>query len=138
MQQPSHPDHALYSSARDAVATLERGLGRDYDDNSEKLAQASTVLARQSGMERVDHVVLSIHNPHVQAGENLIVVSGQLDDPAHIRAAVKTREALARSEEDNEQLLTQARAQAVAAPQRTIDAPTRTPETPAPTRTLGG
>lgn len=137
MEQTSHPDHALYSSARDAVAAMERGLGRNYDDNSEKLAQASTVLARQSGMERVDHVVLSINNQHVNAGENLIVVSGQLDDPAHLRAAVKTREALARSREDNEELLTQARTQSVAAPQRTQDAPVRAPEQPTPSRTLG-
>ena len=46
MQQPNHPDHALYSSARDAVATLERGLGRDYDDNSENKGRPLRVTCR--------------------------------------------------------------------------------------------
>ncbi|MFN9967730.1 MAG: XVIPCD domain-containing protein [Lysobacteraceae bacterium] len=113
MDQPGSPDHALYLGSRSAVERMEAGLGRGYDANSEKLAQAATVLARQHGLERVDHVVLSIANGHgVRAGENLFVIQGRPEDPAHSRAVMKTDDALARTAGENEQKLAEAREQA--------------------------
>lgn len=115
MDQPGSADHALYLGSRGAVERMEAGLGRTYDDNSEKLTRAATVLARQNDFERVDAVALSIDNGRgVRAGENLFVVQGQLDDPAQLRAVMKTDEALARTPAQNEQLLAEARDQALA------------------------
>lgn len=113
IEQPGHPDHALYRSGRSAVEAMEAGLGRGYDANSERLAMAATVLARQNGLERIDYIALSIDNGRVRAGENLFVVQGRLDDPAQLRAVMKTDEALARTPAQNEQLLSEAREQAL-------------------------
>ena len=112
MDQPDHPDHALYRSGREAVERLEAGLGRTYGANSERLAQSATVLARQSGLERIDHALLSLDNGRgVRAGENLFIVQGRVDDPALLRAMMKTDEAMARSPEQNETLIAEAREQ---------------------------
>jgi hypothetical protein len=105
----------LYASTRDAVRRMEAGLGREYDANSERLTRAGTVLARQNDFERVDAAVLSIDNGRgVRAGENFFVVQGRVDDPAHLRAVVRTDEALARTPAQNEQLLVEAREQGLA------------------------
>ncbi len=113
MDQPGSPDHALYLGSRSAVERMEAGLDLGYDANSEKLARAATVLARQHGLERVDHVVLSIANGRgVRAGENLFIIQGRPEDPAHSRAVMKTHEALARTPDENEQRLAEAREQA--------------------------
>ncbi len=114
MDEPGNPDHALYLGSRNAVERMEAGLGRTYDDNSEKLTRAATVLARQNDFERVDAVALSIDSGRgVRAGENLFVVQGRMDDPAHLRAVMKTDEALARTPAQNEVLLAEARELAV-------------------------
>ena len=106
------------------------GLGRAYDANSERLAQSATALARQHGLERIDHVLLSIDTGRgVRAGEHLFVVQGRVDDPAHLRASMKTDEAMARTPTQNEAWLTEAREQqaqrAVTPPQEMIYAATR-------------
>ncbi|MCT8362708.1 hypothetical protein NLA05_20755 [Xanthomonas citri pv. anacardii] len=43
----------LHQQAEDAVRRLERGLGRDYDDNSARLAASSASLARENGLSRI-------------------------------------------------------------------------------------
>lgn len=124
MDHPNHPDHALYRSSREAVERLEAGLGRAFDANSEKLAQSATVLARQNGLERIDHVLLSIDSGRgVRAGEHLFVVQDRVDDPAHLRAMMRTDDAFARAPAANEALLAEARgqqAQRAAAAQREL------------------
>lgn len=114
MDQPGSPEHALYLGSRGAVERMESGLGRGFDANGEKLAQAATVLARQNDFDRVDAVVLSIDNGRgVRAGGNFFVVQGRLDDPAQRRAVMKTDDALARTPAQNEELLVEAREQPV-------------------------
>ncbi len=66
-QQPVEPRHGslfppedpLHRQAEDAVRRLERALGREYDDNSARLAASSAYLAKENGLARIDHVVLS-------------------------------------------------------------------------------
>ena len=112
MDQPSHPDHALYRTARSAVERMENGLGRDFDANSEALTRSCVVAARQCGMDRIDHALLSIDNGRdVRAGQNLFVVQGAGDDPAHLRACIRTDEALSRTPAECEQRLAEAREQ---------------------------
>ncbi|MBN7134704.1 hypothetical protein A7A76_08200 [Lysobacter enzymogenes] len=88
-RSPQHPDHSLYLQARQGVAGLDAQLGRASDDASERLAASLTVLAREHDLSRIDHVVLSRDGREVKAGENVFVVEGRLDDPAHRRAHVK-------------------------------------------------
>lgn len=91
----------LHRQAEDAVRLLEQGLGRDYDANSAKLAARAACLAKENGLSRIDHVVLSEDSRNVRAGENLFVVQGALNDPAHLRAHMRTEDALGQSVEQS-------------------------------------
>ncbi|CAE6689134.1 hypothetical protein CFBP6600_01320 [Xanthomonas arboricola pv. corylina] len=91
----------LHRQAEDAVRRLEQGLGRDYDDNSARLAASSAYLARDNGLSRIDHIVLSTETSSVRQGENVFVVQGALDNPAHLIAHMKTSDAIARPVEQS-------------------------------------
>ncbi|WP_232757166.1 XVIPCD domain-containing protein [Xanthomonas sp. SHU 199] len=91
----------MLQQAESAVVKLEQGLGRDYDGNSAKLAASAAYLAKESGLSRIDHVVLSQDSRNVRAGENLFVVQGALNDPAHLRAHMRTEEALRKPVEES-------------------------------------
>ncbi len=90
---PTDPDHALYRQASEAVSRLDASLGRSPDDASATLAASLTVLAREQGM-RIDHVMLSAGNGTVGHGENVIIVQGDLDDPARRTASMPTPDAV--------------------------------------------
>jgi len=92
--QASHPDHALYRQGQEAVSKLDQSMGRAPDAASDRMAASLTVLAKQEGLQRIDTVVLSRNSEATKAGENIIVVQGQLDDPSHIRAHMKTQTAI--------------------------------------------
>lgn len=91
---PAHPDHALYRQTRAAVQRLDHAMARAPDAASERLAANLTWLAKQDGLSRVDHVVLSVENAHVRQGQNVFVVQGRLEDPAHVWAFARTQPAL--------------------------------------------
>lgn len=86
--------HPLYRQSRSAVARLEESLGRGYDDCSERLTRSLVELAQTHGLAGIDHVVLSRRSGRTRAGENVFIVRGRLDDPAHQRVAMRTDEAL--------------------------------------------
>ncbi|KLD69681.1 hypothetical protein Y887_15600 [Xanthomonas pisi DSM 18956] len=108
-QQPVVPRHGsllpvqdpLHRQAEDAVRRLEQGLGREYDDNSARLAASSAYLAKENGLTRIDHVVLSESYKSVRQGENVFVVEGALNDPAHKMAHMKTNDAIAQPVEQS-------------------------------------
>ncbi|MCL1561836.1 XVIPCD domain-containing protein [Xanthomonas nasturtii] len=91
----------LHRQAEEAVRRLEQGLGRDYDDNSARLAASSAYLAKENGLSRIDHVVLSENTKSVRQGENVFVVEGALNDPAHKMAHMKTNDAIAQPVEQS-------------------------------------
>lgn len=91
--QADHPDHALYQQVRDGVAALDARHGREFDETSERMSASLLVLAKDSGLERVDHVLLSQATPESHEGRNLFVVQGEPDNPAHLRAAMPTEQA---------------------------------------------
>ena len=89
----------LHRQAEEAVRRLEQGLGREYDDNSARLAASSAHLARDNGLSRIDHIVLSENTASTRHGENVFVVEGALNDPAHKMAQMKTGDAIAQPAE---------------------------------------
>ncbi|MBB3820645.1 hypothetical protein FHT03_000038 [Xanthomonas arboricola] len=91
----------LHRQAEDAVRRLEQSLGRDYDGNSARLAASSAYLAKENGLSRIDHVVLSENYKSVRQGENLFIVEGALNDPAHKMAHMKTNDAIAQPVEQS-------------------------------------
>ncbi len=58
------------------------------------MAASLTVLAKENGLQRIDHVRLSEANAHVKQGENVFMVQGAMSDPAHLVAHMKTQEAI--------------------------------------------
>ena len=92
---PAHPDHALQQQVSRAVDAMERARGRVPDGHSERLKGSLLVAAREQGLTRVDHVVLSEARGGVRAGQNAFAVQGRLDDPASRRVHVGTQQALA-------------------------------------------
>ncbi|KHM90767.1 hypothetical protein OR60_20995 [Xanthomonas vesicatoria] len=91
----------LLSQAETAVRDLEKGLGRDYDENSARLAASSAYLAKENGLSRIDHIALSQQTRSVRKGENVFVVEGALNDPAHKMAHMKTIDAIAQPVEQS-------------------------------------
>jgi len=69
-------------------------MGREYDSFSTCMAASAACLARRSGLTSIDHIVLSQDNGRVKDGENLFVVQGGLDDPAHRMTWMRTDEAV--------------------------------------------
>jgi len=59
LDNPAHPDYALYEQARAAVHRLDAQHQRTPDQQSDNLAAALTVAAKQEGLRSIDHVVLS-------------------------------------------------------------------------------
>lgn len=85
---------AIYTSCSDAVDAIDANLGRASDNASACMKASLTHLAASNGLQRVDHVLLSEPRPGIGAGENVIVVQGDLNDPAHLRAHMPTDQAI--------------------------------------------
>lgn len=87
---PHHPRHALYQQCIEGVQGLDARLGRTPDQHSACMAASLTTLAATSGLERVDHVLLSVQGTHTAPGERVFVVQGDPGNPAHQRAHMPT------------------------------------------------
>lgn len=85
-----HPDHRLYGQVRAGVAAIHQGQGLGYGEDGERTAASLLVLAKRSGLSRVDQVVAG-HAPGQP--EQLFVVQGDPRDPAHIRAQMAAADA---------------------------------------------
>lgn len=89
-----HANDPVYQQIRDQVASLqaEHGpvLGNDPDGVTARLA----VLAKENNLNQVDHVMLGKANGPGGAGQNLFLVQGALDDPAHQRVAMPAEQAV--------------------------------------------
>lgn len=88
-------DPALHGQIERGVRGLDAMLGRTPDANSERMAMRLYALAREHGITRVDHVVLSQQGRNARAGENVFIVQGELDDPANRHAHLPTAQAIA-------------------------------------------
>ena len=92
---PLHPHHALYHQALALVHAEDAKRNRQPDDNSERMALSLTGLAAKDGLSRIDHLVFSADNGRgAKAGENVIIVQGELNSSSHDRAHMKTTEAV--------------------------------------------
>lgn len=99
--QPGHPDHALYQQIREGVEALDAKHGRSFDEVSERMTVSLLVLAKDNGLERVDHVLLSNATREHPAGHTLFVMQGEPSNPAHQRAAMPTELAAQTSVEES-------------------------------------
>jgi peptidoglycan hydrolase-like protein with peptidoglycan-binding domain len=70
LDNPAHPDHALFQQALDRVHDLDRQLGRTPDPMSDNIASALVVSARANGLERIDQIALSDDGNRLWAAQN--------------------------------------------------------------------
>lgn len=119
--QPGHPRHELHRQCLSGVQALDRQLGRDPDGRSACMAASLTELAARNGLERVDHVLLSVRGGAVQAGQNVFVVQGSPADPAHLRAHMGTEQAIATPVEASFQRLAELDQRLSREPARQVD-----------------
>lgn len=103
--QAGHPRHALYQQCVEGVHALDARLGRAPDAHSACMAASLTTLAASSGLERVDHVLLSLQGSGIAPGQQVFVVQGDPGDPAHQRAHMPTGQAIATPPEQSFQQL---------------------------------
>ncbi|GHE27863.1 XVIPCD domain-containing protein [Vulcaniibacterium thermophilum] len=78
----------------EGVQRLDAGLGRAPDAASARLAGSVAVLAAQHGLQRVDAVLLSTDTAQARAGERVFAVGGDPQHPGHLRAGMRTAEAV--------------------------------------------
>ena len=91
----AHPQHAVFNQIQTLVHAEDAKLNRQPDANSERLALSMTTLVAKDGFSRVDHLVFSVDKGlGVKAGENVFIVQGELNNPAHDRAHMKTTDAV--------------------------------------------
>lgn len=96
----SPADEPLTQKIRNSVVELETGLGKRWDDSSERLTASLTVLAKQNGFTERDElaVMFNQQTPTLRAGELVFLhrtgASASVD-PAANRAHMTTSEALA-------------------------------------------
>ena len=94
-------DRQLLESVRTKVADIDHQHGRKFDETSERISTSLMALAKENGMQRVDHVVLSAATAEAAAGHRIFVVEGALHDPSHSRASMLTASAAQTSVEES-------------------------------------
>ncbi|HEL5401817.1 TPA: hypothetical protein UOJ25_001932 [Stenotrophomonas maltophilia] len=119
---PNHPDHGLNQQVRQGVAALDAQHGRPFDQTSERLTASLTVLAREQGLQQVDHVLVSNATAQHPAGHTIFVVQGDPANPAHLRAMMPTAVAAQTPVEQSMQKLGLDVQQPVQAEQQALDA----------------
>ncbi|SEM95668.1 Protein of unknown function [Luteibacter sp. UNCMF331Sha3.1] len=95
IDDPAHPDHAMFKNALFNVHYLDREVGRQPDQLSTNLAASLTAAARQQGMSRIDYVELS------EDASRAYAVQGDDKDPHKKVAAVATELGIAASVEQS-------------------------------------
>lgn len=96
----SHPDHQLLEKIRDSVRDLEKGMGKPWDEQSERLSASALSMAAASNFSPGDDVKVALNRPADQnaAGERLFVYREGRDaspDPAANYAHMPVSQALA-------------------------------------------
>ncbi|WP_017167402.1 XVIPCD domain-containing protein [Xanthomonas phaseoli] len=89
---PEHPDHAMHEQIRTKVTELGQQHGVSGEVNDRMTASLLT-LAKDNGLTRVDHVLLSNRTASLDAATNVFVVQGSPNDPAMLRAHMPTAQA---------------------------------------------
>lgn len=121
-RQASHPDHAMYQQIERGVHAIDAAHGRTPDQASARLTAALLPLAKENGLSRVDHVLMSqAYGNGVHNGENVFVVEGDPTDHAHLRARMNTAQALNTPEAQSFE-----RARQIAGPAEQVQQPERT------------
>jgi len=91
LDDPAHPDHALYQQARGHVVALDQSLGRMPDGYTDQLASAAAVQARADGLQRIVRIALSTDGQRLWSVQT---PHGRTDHLFDLRTSVRTAEAM--------------------------------------------
>lgn len=91
--EADHQDFTLYQQIKSKVTELDHQNGRTFDVSSERMTASLLTLAKDNGLTRVDHVLLSKQTDNLTTAKNVFVVQGALNDPAMLRAHMPTVQA---------------------------------------------
>lgn len=96
---PGHPDHPLLEKIRGSVRDLEQGIGKPWDEQSERISASALSLAVGNRFGPGDDVKVTLNRPTAQnaAGEVLFVYRdgrGASPDPAANYAHMPVSQAL--------------------------------------------
>lgn len=92
----SPADQALLEQIRGKVEALDKANGRTFDETSERMSASLLASAKDAGITRADHVVLSRQTANSPAAQNIFVVQGDMSDPAALRTHMATADAAQR------------------------------------------
>jgi len=88
LDNPAHPEYAMFKQALDAVHRLDAQHQRPSGPESGQLAGSLAVKARQEGLQRIDHAVLS------EDASRTYAVQGDLRSPLKRVAEVDTAQGI--------------------------------------------
>ncbi|KHL59309.1 XVIPCD domain-containing protein [Xanthomonas cannabis] len=91
--EADHQDFGFYQQIKGKVTELDHQNGRTFDVSSERMTASLLTLAKDNGLTRVDHVLLSKQTDSLTTAQNVFVVQGALNDPAMLRAHMPTVQA---------------------------------------------
>lgn len=94
--QLNQADRALLDQIRSKVSELDKANGRTFDETSERISASLLATAKDAGLTRVDHVLLSNKTSTLPAAHNVFVVQGDPANPASVRAHLPTLDAAQR------------------------------------------
>lgn len=90
LDDPQHPDHALFQQTRQHVHALDLSLGRTPDIHSDQVASSLAVQARADGLQRIDRIALSDDGSRLWAVQT---PAGRQDHLLDLRTQVPTASA---------------------------------------------
>lgn len=97
-----HPDHAMLEQIRTGVRKIDEGIGKPYDEMSERISRSLLAACKDNrdaypnavdkslsgyALSSVDHVIMGKNG-------NIFAVEGRLDSESHKRASVSVEEAI--------------------------------------------
>jgi hypothetical protein len=97
---PAESERSLIEKLRDSVRALDRHVGKDWDESSERLSASALVMAKQGGFTDRDELRLAFNLPTQRhAGGEVLHLermgAGASPDPAANRVHMATSDALA-------------------------------------------
>ena len=84
-------ERGMLETIRAQVAGIDKRFNRPYDETSERISVGLLTLAREKGLDRVDHVLLG-NLPPDGSERRMFVVQGEPQNPAHVRASLTADE----------------------------------------------
>lgn len=100
LSERTHPDNALFLSAKRNMTQLPAGIFRSESDLDQAAASVA-VVAKRAGLAHIDHVVLNTR------GDGFIAVQGSPQEPGRHLALVDRHAALSQSLQQSTNLLAQ-------------------------------